>query len=133
MLRTKYTTIFQREIPSSSGGGGADDRHRSPSRTRMKKQLFFGVFHKEQDRDALNTREAKALCNLMNISAVVTDPKKPDYVCLRYVEEKHGPATDLYFQIVEQPLFIESMHLLIELLRAMRKRRKKGGKLAHSP
>ncbi|CAD7923532.1 unnamed protein product [Amoebophrya sp. A120] len=102
--RTKFANVFQKK--TSAG----------------KLKWHFGIFHREADRLSNDTSDAKVLCSILTISAVVTDPKHPNYVCLRYLtSRKGGNAVDLYFQIIDSPLWIEAMHLFIEVVRRMRR------------
>mmetsp|Transcript_14399 Transcript_14399/g.35971 ORF Transcript_14399/g.35971 Transcript_14399/m.35971 type:complete len:571 (-) Transcript_14399:463-2175(-) len=101
--RTKYAGVFQRKTEAG--------------RTKW----HFGIFHSEKDRRGSDVAEAIVYCGLMTIAAVVTDPRHPNYVCLRYVKSrKEGESVDLYFRILDSPHWIEAMHLFIELIRKLK-------------
>eukprot|EP00392_Amoebophrya_sp_AT5.2_P015282 g15483.t1 len=69
----------------------------------------------------LMSKHLGVYCGLMTIAAVVTDPRHPNYVCLRYVKSrKEGESVDLYFRILDSPHWIEAMHLFIELIRKLK-------------
>ncbi len=57
------------------------------------------------------------MCSLLTIIAVTPDPKKRDYIALRYQAKRDGPIDELYFKVDKKEWWVECVHTLIEICR----------------
>lgn len=68
-----------------------------------KKSWHFSIFNSEEERSTRDVTNVKASSSLLTISALLPDPKKKDYVTIRYQPRKDAEIVDLYFKVIDSP------------------------------